>query len=295
MGEMLDSLPRSPAGTRARWVWERLVAIADGGSAPNRVDLEQQYTSAWLSEVPMSRIFPEVAAVMSAVTAVHHEAARPNEVTVVLDVSGGHAVRFRLVVEDAAPHRITWQLFSPAMDPSSYVDRTVRRDGRSVHLRDFGGQGPLLLLWHGAGGDASIWEAMIPSLSCFRVVAQDLPGHGGSRLRRLSVRDTLADTRAVLADLGAQDPILVGHSMGGWIALHYAATYPCTALVCLDGPTNLDYAAMGINTDHPGWMPDPPDVRSDLDALALPDDDQPVPRSISRRRGMDGCLPCGLV
>ena len=269
-GEMLDTLPRTPAGTRARWVWERLVAIADGGSAPNGVDLEQQYTSVWLAEVAMSRTFEAAAPIMAGVTAVHHEAARPNEVKVVLDLSDGHTVRFRLAVDDAAPQRIKFQLFSPAVDPSSYVDRTVRRDGRSVHIRDFGGQGPLLLLWRGAGCDSSIWEAMIPSLRSFRVVAQDLAGHGGSPLRRLSVDDTLADTRALLADLGAQDPILVGHSMGGWIALRYAAVYPCKALVCLDGPANLDYSAMAINRDHPGWMPDPPDVRSDLDSLGCP-------------------------
>jgi pimeloyl-ACP methyl ester carboxylesterase len=115
-----------------------------------------------------------------------------------------------------------------------------------------------------------IWEALIPSLRSFRAVAQDLPGHGGSPLRRLSVDDTLADTQALLADLGAADPILVGHSMGGWIALRYAAASPCKALVCLDGPTDLDYSAMGIDRDHRGWLPDPPDVRSDLDVLACP-------------------------
>jgi pimeloyl-ACP methyl ester carboxylesterase len=156
------------------------------------------------------------------------------------------------------------------MAPSSYRERTVRRDARSVHIREYGGDGPLLLLWHGAGGDATIWEALIPSLRSFRVVAQDLPGHGGSPQPRLSVADTVADARAVLDDLGVGQPILVGHSMGGWIALHYAATLPCKALVCLDGPTNLDYAAMGINRGHPGWMPDPPDVRTDLDSLDCP-------------------------
>jgi hypothetical protein len=102
------------------------------------------------------------------------------------------------------------------------------------------------------------------------VVAQDLPGHGGSPQRQLSVADTLADAQAVLADLGATAPILVGHSTGGWIALHFAANFPCTALVCLDGPTNLEWSAMGLGNDHPGWMPDPPDVHLDLASLGCP-------------------------
>ena len=101
-------------------------------------------------------------------------------------------------------------------------------------------------------------------------MAQDLPGHGGSPLRQLSVADTLADTRAVLADLGQAAPTLVGHSTGGWIALHFAALSPCNALVCLDGPTNLDWTAMGLHREHPGWMPDPPDVRRDLASLDCP-------------------------
>jgi pimeloyl-ACP methyl ester carboxylesterase len=173
-------------------------------------------------------------------------------------------------VQENAPHRIDFQLFSPAMAPSAYIDRTVHRDGRSVALRDFGGDGPLLLLWHGARCDASIWEAMVPHLRSFRVVAQDLPGHGGSSLPRLAVGDTLADTRALLGDLRSDRPIVVGHSMGGWAALHFAATHPCRALVSLDGPTTLDYAAMGITADHPGYVPDPPDVPADLGSLRCP-------------------------
>jgi pimeloyl-ACP methyl ester carboxylesterase len=108
---------------------------------------------------------------------------------------------------------------------------------------------------------------MVPHLRFFRVVAQDLPGHGGSPLPHLSVGNTIADALAVLADLGLDEPIVVGHSMGGWAALHYAATQPCRALVCLDGPTTLDYAAMGLQADHPGFLPDPPDVPADLGAL----------------------------
>ena len=66
---------------------------------------------------------------------------------------------------------------------------------------------------------------MIPHLTSFRVVAQDLPGHGRSSIPRLSVADAIADADAVVTDLGLGDPILAGFSLGGWAALHYAAWF----------------------------------------------------------------------
>ena len=187
-----------------------------------------------------------------------------------LDAADGSSVRFRCVVEEAAPHRIAFQLFSPARESSSYVDRIVQRDGRAVHIRDFGGEGPLLMLWHGAGCDVSAWEAMVPYLDSFRVIAQDLPGHGLSPIDRFSVAEAVSDSRAVVDELGLGKPFLVGHSMGGLAALHYAATSPCRALVCLDGPTSLDYAEHRLRPDHNAFVPDPPDVAADLGSLPCP-------------------------
>jgi pimeloyl-ACP methyl ester carboxylesterase len=127
------------------------------------------------------------------------------------------------------------------------------------------------LLWHGSGCDATVWEAMVPHLQSFRVIAQDLPGHGSSPLPRLTVADTIADAEVVLHELNLDDPFVVGHSLGGWIALHYAAvSHRCRGLVCLDGPTALEYAAMGLQPDHPGFVPDPPDVVADLEAVRCP-------------------------
>jgi pimeloyl-ACP methyl ester carboxylesterase len=157
-----------------------------------------------------------------------------------------------------------------------------------------GGDGPFLLLWHGAGVDATIWESVIPHLTSFRVVAQDLPGHGRSSIPRLSVGDAIADGDAVVTDLGLGEPILAGLSLGGWAALHYAATRPCRALVCLDGPTNLDYEAMGIRPNHPGFVPDPPDVPADFASLRSRHG-RALRRRIARRCEVDGplSLPAG--
>lgn len=268
--QVLDVLPQTPAGKRAEWVWQRVLAIAAGTAIPNRSELEEHYGQEWLDEVSMDESFARMASMAKGMCDVHGEPAAADEVRFVIGLANGKAQRFRCVVAQTAPHRIVHQVFSPAMSTASYVDRVIERSGRSVHVRDFGGDGPLLLLWHGAGVDATIWEAVIPHLASFRVVAQDLPGHGRSSIPCLSVGDAIADGNAVVTDLGLGEPILAGLSLGGWVALHYAATRPCRALVCLDGPTNLDYEAMGIRPTHPGFLPDPPDVAADLASLRCP-------------------------
>jgi hypothetical protein len=266
----MDVLPPSPAGKRAAWVWRRVLAVAAGTAVPSRREFDEHYGQEWLDEVPMDESFARMASWAKVMRDVHLESAPADEVRLVVDLADGTARRFRCVVEQAAPHRIVFQVFSPAMSTASYVDRVIERDGRCVHVRDFGGDGPLLLLWHGAGVDATIWEAVIPHLTSFRVVAQDLPGHGRSSMPRLSIADAIADGDAVITYLGLGESILAGFSLGGWAALHYAATRPCRALVCLDGPTNLDYEAMGLRPSHPGFVPDPPDVPADFASLRCP-------------------------
>jgi pimeloyl-ACP methyl ester carboxylesterase len=265
-------LPATPAGERASWVFERLQAVAAGGTPPNEVEIAQQYAPSWLDEVPTgSTFFSELAPIVGATVMIHKERSRLNEARVVLELADGSFRRFRCAVEGAAPHRINFQIFSPAVAPAISADQVVRRDGRSVHVRDYGGDGPLLLLWHGSGCDATVWEGMVPYLGAFHVLAQDLPGHGASPLPRLSVTDAIADAEALHDELGLGDPILVGHSVGGWIALRYAAAHDrCRGLVCLDGPSALDDAAMALEPHHPGFVPDPPDVATELAALRCP-------------------------
>jgi hypothetical protein len=115
---MLEVFPETPAGRRAGWVWERLLAVAAGAAVPDDAELEEQFAPAWLSEVPMTATFSQVAPVAADVSGVRLEAARPNEVAIVADLSDDSAVRFRCAVQATAPHRIVFQLFSPAMAQS---------------------------------------------------------------------------------------------------------------------------------------------------------------------------------
>ncbi|HEV7670918.1 MAG TPA: alpha/beta fold hydrolase [Thermoanaerobaculia bacterium] len=90
--------------------------------------------------------------------------------------------------------------------------------------------GPMLVLVHGLGNDAGVWAQSVPALlKDHRLIVIDLPGHGGSAPRRgpLSIPDEVAGLEALLAVYaGAQPPILIGNSLGGWVALLYAERHP---------------------------------------------------------------------
>jgi pimeloyl-ACP methyl ester carboxylesterase len=91
------------------------------------------------------------------------------------------------------------------------------------------GDEPLVLV-HGAGTSSAIWRrAMGPLVEGRRVVAPDVPGYGGSPpagrgFALEEVTERLADG---LEEAGVPAPYdLVGHSMGGGIAILLAARHP---------------------------------------------------------------------
>ncbi len=86
---------------------------------------------------------------------------------------------------------------------------------------------PPVILIHGAGGSHLNWPAEMRRLTGQRVIAVDLPGHGRSvgfgQQSILAYADALHD---FMNGLGLRESVLVGHSMGGAVALTLALKYP---------------------------------------------------------------------
>ena len=96
---------------------------------------------------------------------------------------------------------------------------------RGARIRVFeGGEGPPLLLIHGYGGAAWNFEPMAPLLAGRRLIIPDLPGHGGST--PLPAVHTLAGFGDVLAGLLDGPTDVLGHSLGGVVALRLAERHP---------------------------------------------------------------------
>jgi pimeloyl-ACP methyl ester carboxylesterase len=98
------------------------------------------------------------------------------------------------------------------------------------------GHGPALLLIHGIGDCADTWRDVIPALSeHFTVIAPDLLGHGRSEKPRAdySVAAYANAMRDLLSVLGVDRATVVGHSLGGGVAMQFAYQFPerCERLV----------------------------------------------------------------
>jgi pimeloyl-ACP methyl ester carboxylesterase len=91
------------------------------------------------------------------------------------------------------------------------------------------GQGPVLLLIHGIGDDSSTWGPLLADLARdHTVLAPDLLGHGGSDKPRgdYSVAAYANGMRDLLGVLDIDRATLVGHSLGGGVAMQFAYQYP---------------------------------------------------------------------
>jgi pimeloyl-ACP methyl ester carboxylesterase len=111
---------------------------------------------------------------------------------------------------------------------SGFAER--RAPVKGVNLRWFvGGSGSPVVLVHGLGGAASNWIELAPELARDqRVVALDLPGHGGSSpLPALPNLEPFADRLALVLEREEAVPALViGHSLGCVVALRLAIRRP---------------------------------------------------------------------
>jgi len=123
-------------------------------------------------------------------------------------------------------------------DLSAPTSRIIHgRDG-PLHLLDWGGKGPAVLLLHGGALTARTWDFVCLALRHeWRLIALDLRGHGDSHwAEQYALEDYVGDVEAVIDSLGLERCHLVGMSMGGVVAAMTAHARPerFTTLTLID-------------------------------------------------------------
>jgi len=118
------------------------------------------------------------------------------------------------------------------------LHKTITIKGLEVHYL-VAGRGLPLVLIHGYGGEANKWQQNITVLSeKYTVYAPDLPGFGDSQPLEGTyyIPELVEFVENFVASLGLKNFYLVGHSLGGGIAVNYALKNPShiTKLVLVD-------------------------------------------------------------
>jgi pimeloyl-ACP methyl ester carboxylesterase len=106
--------------------------------------------------------------------------------------------------------------------------RTIKLDGRDVHYYTAGEGEPLVAI-HGGGGDARTWRRNIGELAGkYTVYAPDLPGYGGSQPLdgKYYIPELSEFLEKFTGKLGLDKFNLLGHSLGGGVALNFALNFP---------------------------------------------------------------------
>ena len=110
---------------------------------------------------------------------------------------------------------------------------------------ELAGSGKTLVLIHGLGGNNQTWETQVPILSQhYQVLTWDVRGHGQSDKPEgdYSAELFASDLAALLRTRGIGSAIVLGHSMGGVIALRFALDFPslCDALIVSSSSAELN-------------------------------------------------------
>ncbi|MBM4335650.1 MAG: alpha/beta hydrolase [Deltaproteobacteria bacterium] len=130
------------------------------------------------------------------------------------------------------------------MEPRSI--RLPGTHGLHLHALEWSREGTLLLFLHGFSNDAHVWDWVAPVLAPhYRVVALDQRGHGDSDRDpegRWDHETMARDANAAIESLGASRAVIVGHSLGGRVAMRFAGLFPekLAGLVIVDSAPDLD-------------------------------------------------------
>lgn len=124
--------------------------------------------------------------------------------------------------------------------PAAFRTQDIPVEGATLHVR-VGGKGPAVVLLHGFGDTGDMWVPLATDLvKDHTVVVPDLRGMGLSSIPEsgYNKKTQAGDIRGVLAALGIEHSVVIGHDIGTMVAYAYAARYRdrTDKLVVMDAP-----------------------------------------------------------
>lgn len=158
--------------------------------------------------------------------------------------------------------------------------RTIEVHGRPMNFIE-AGSGPVLLLIHGMAGTCANWESVIEPLAInHTVIAPDFPGHGASAPGGgdYSLGALASSLRDLMLALGHERATLVGHSLGGGVAMQFTYQYP----EMVERLVLVSSGGLG------------PDVSPLLRAAALPGAELFISATVGVSRRLGGAIGRGL-
>ena len=134
------------------------------------------------------------------------------------------------------------------------MNKTTNFKNTTISFTDQG-KGTAVVLLHGFLENKQMWNAFIPELSKRnRVIAIDLLGHGATEcLGYIHTMEDQADmVQSILQELKIRKVVLIGHSMGGYIALAFAELYAenVKGIMLLNSTSKADSEERKINRDR---------------------------------------------
>ncbi|MEK7571631.1 MAG: alpha/beta hydrolase [Patescibacteria group bacterium] len=114
------------------------------------------------------------------------------------------------------------------------MDKTITVDKLNLFYQEHGKGEKSILLLHGWGQSHAFWKDFISRFAKdYHIYVLDLPGFGLSQepLKTWKIEDYASFVRAFVTELKIDNPIIIGHSFGGRIAIVYTSKFPVKKLI----------------------------------------------------------------
>ncbi|MGV1755073.1 alpha/beta fold hydrolase [Agrobacterium sp. CG674] len=131
--------------------------------------------------------------------------------------------------------------FTSTAQPVAVTDQTIEVAGQTFRYLSAGKQGNVIVLLHGWPQSADEFSGLMSELAeTYVVYAPDLSGIGGTNApdQRWDKASLAEDMKSFVDALGVEDPLIVGHDIGGMVAYAYGRLYPeeVSGVAVLDVP-----------------------------------------------------------